>query len=64
MPLRPALVLWNSVYKPLISPMLGHPPEPPSYIPECVSAVAASVGRPDWLSLGDMDVPITQHCIG
>ena len=49
--------------KPLISAMLGHPPALPCYIPECVSAVAESAGRPDWLSLGDVDVPITQHAL-
>ena len=49
--------------KPLNSAMLGYPPARPCNIPECVSAVAESAGRPNWLSPGDVDVPIAQHAL-
>ena len=49
--------------KPLISDILRHSPAPPSVFPGCVAALAASAGRPEWLSLQDIDVPLTQRAL-
>ena len=38
-------------------------PAPPLVIPGCVSALAESAGRPEWLSVQDIDVPLTQRAL-
>ena len=49
--------------KSLSSGILGHSPPPPSVFPVCVSDLAETAGRPEWLSLQDVDVPLTQRAL-
>ena len=43
--------------------ILGHSPPLPSVFLACVSALADAAGRSKWLSLRDVDVPLTQHAL-
>ena len=49
--------------KSLSGGILGHSPPPPSVFPVCVSDLAETAGRPEWLSLQDVDVPLTQRAL-
>ena len=53
---------WQQCYS-LMSAILEHSPAPPLVIPGCVSALAESAGRPEWSSLQDIDVPLTQRAL-
>ena len=49
--------------KSLSGGILGHSPPPPSVFPVCVSDLAETARRPEWLSLQDVDVPLTQRAL-
>ena len=49
--------------KSLSGGILGHSPPPPSVFPVCVSDLAETAGRFEWLSLQDVDVPLTQRAL-
>jgi hypothetical protein len=47
--------------KSLSGGILGH--SSPPVLTICVSALAETAGRPEWLSLQDVDVPLTQRAL-
>ena len=47
----------------LISSILEHPPASSSLLPGCISALSEAAGRPEWLSLQDVDVPLHQRAL-
>ena len=47
----------------LMCSILGHSPSAPPLLPNCISALSVAAGRPEWLSLLDIDVPLTQRAL-
>ena len=47
----------------LITQILGHPPPVSVDLPSCLSALAGTAGRPEWVSLQEIDVPLRQRSL-
>ena len=43
--------------------ILGHAPQQPVHLPDTIRSLALAVTRPDWLSIQDIDIPLTQHSL-
>ena len=45
----------------LVAGILGYPPGASIHLPSAISALANAAGKPEWASIGDIDVPLRQR---
>ena len=61
MPQLPSLAPYVRRAPLIVAGILGHPPGTSIHLPSTISALAISVGKPEWASIGDIDVPLRQR---
>ena len=47
----------------LVAGILGYPPGDSIHLPSAISALANAAGKPEWASIGDIDVPLRQRTL-
>ena len=45
----------------LVASIIGSDPQPPSHLDLAISALSEAAGRPDWVSMEEIDVPLRQR---
>ena len=45
----------------LVEQILGHSIDLDTYLENAVSALSSSTSNPEWLNLGDIDIPLRQR---
>ena len=45
----------------LVASITGSDPQPPSHLDGAISALSEAAGRPDWVSMDEIDVPLRQR---